>query len=80
MLLKVGVRGLDCTISQSNILTPSFSPPGSETVHGAVDSLPAALQYVGVYHRCLHIPMPEEFLNGAHIVAIFQQVCGERMA
>jgi hypothetical protein len=57
---------------QSNILTPSFSPPGSETVHKAVDSSPAALQHVSVYHRCLYIPMPEEFLNGADTVAIFQ--------
>jgi hypothetical protein len=65
---------------QSNILTPSFIPLGSETVHGAVDPLPTTVQHVGVNHRCLHIPMPEEFLYGADIVAIFQKMCGERMA
>jgi hypothetical protein len=64
---------------QPNSLTPSFSPPDSETVHGAVDPLPATVQHVGVYHRRLHIPMPEEFLNGADIVAIFQEMWGERM-
>jgi hypothetical protein len=65
---------------QYNILTPSFSLPGSETVHGAVDPLPATVQHVGIDHRRLHIPMPEEFLNAADIVAIFQEMCGERMA
>jgi hypothetical protein len=28
-------------------------------------------------HRRLHIPMPEEFLNGADIAAIFQEMRGE---
>jgi hypothetical protein len=32
---------------------------------------------LGVNHRRLHSPMPEEFLNGADIVAIFQQMGGE---
>ena len=62
---------------QSNILTPSFSLVGLETVHGTIDPLPAPVQHVGVDHRRLYIPMPEEFLNGADIVAIFQRVANE---
>jgi hypothetical protein len=64
---------------QSNILTPSFIPLGSETVHGA-DPSPTPVQHVGIDHRRLHVPMPEQFLNGADIVAIFQEMSGERMA
>ena len=63
-----------------NSLTPSCRLPGSETVHGAVDPLPAPVEHVGIDHRCLHIPMPQEFPYGADIVAIFQEMCGERMA
>jgi hypothetical protein len=37
------------------------------------------MQHVGMDHRRLHIPMPEEFLNRADVVAIFQQVRVERV-
>jgi hypothetical protein len=64
---------------QSNILTPRSRSPGSKTVHGTVDPFPATVQHVGVNHRRLHISVSEEFLNCANIIAIFQQVRGERM-
>jgi hypothetical protein len=64
---------------QSNILTPSFSTPGSETIDRAVDSFPPTVQYVGIHHCRFQIPMSEEFLNCADIIAIFQQVCGKRV-
>ena len=54
-------------------------PPGSETVHGAVDPFPAPVQHVGIHHRRFHVPMSEEFLNRADVIAIFQQVRGERV-
>jgi hypothetical protein len=59
---------------QSNILAPSFIPLGSETVHGAVDPFPTPVQHVGVDHRRLHVPMPEQFLNCADGIAVFQQI------
>jgi hypothetical protein len=62
---------------QSNILTPSFSPPGSETIDGAVNPFPAPIEDVGLHHRRLRIPMSEQFLHRANVIAIFQQVCGE---
>jgi hypothetical protein len=51
--------------------------PGSETINGAVDPFPAPIQYMGINHRRLHVPMSEEFLNRANVIAIFQQVSGE---
>jgi hypothetical protein len=27
-----------------------------------------------------HVPVPEQLLNGADVLAVFQQVCGERVA
>jgi hypothetical protein len=65
---------------QSNILTPLFSLPGSETVHGAVDSWRALVQHMGVDHRRLDLVMPEEFLYGAEVITNFQKMCGKRMA
>ena len=64
---------------QSNILTPSCRLPSSETVHGAVDPLPAMVQHVGVDHRRLYIPMPEEFLNGADVISTLQELSSEGM-
>ena len=64
---------------QPNVLTPRCGPPGSQTAHGAVDPFPSPVQRVGIAHRRLHVPMSEEFLNHADIIAIFQQVRGERV-
>lgn len=60
---------------QSNILTTSYIPFGSETFNGAVD--PARHGSAGgVDHRRLHIPMPEQFLNRPDVVAVIQQMRG----
>jgi hypothetical protein len=37
------------------------------------------MQHVGIDQRRLHIPMPEEFLNRADVIAIFQEVRVERV-
>jgi hypothetical protein len=71
---------LGCDIVQSNILTPLCRPPASEAVRGAVNPLPTLFEHVTVSHRRLHVPMPEQFLNGADVLAICQQVRGEQMA
>ena len=73
-------RLLGCSIVPSNILTPPYSRPSSETVHGAVDPFPSSVQYVGIDHCRLHVLMPEQFLNRADIIAIFQEVRGERVS
>jgi hypothetical protein len=65
---------------QPNILTPPYSPPSSETVHGAVDSFAATGRHVDLHQRRFHIPMPEEFLQRAGVSAIFPQGRGERVS
>jgi len=47
-----------------------------ESIHRASDSPPATVQNMGVYHRGAHVGVPEQFLNRADIVAIFQQIRG----
>jgi hypothetical protein len=66
-------------VAQPNTLTVPCRLPGSETVHWTIDPIPASVQHMCAYHRCPHIPMSEEFLNGADVITIFQQVRGERM-
>jgi hypothetical protein len=61
------------------ILTPGYHLPASETVYGAVDPFATPVQHVGVHHLGLYIPMAQEFLNRADVIAIFQKVCGNRM-
>jgi hypothetical protein len=56
---------------QPNILTARCRPPASETIHGAVDPFPASVRDVGIHHPRLHVPMAEEFLNRADVIAIF---------
>ena len=46
------------------------------TAHGET----AALKNMGVNHRSLHILMPQEFLHGADVVAVFEQVGGKAVA
>jgi hypothetical protein len=66
-------------MAQPNTLTVPCRLTGSETVHWTIDPLPTPVQHMCVYHHCLHIPMSEEFLNRADVIAIFQQVRGKRM-
>jgi hypothetical protein len=66
-------------MAQPNTLTVLYRLTGSETVHWTIAPLLASVQHMSVYHGCLHIPMSEEFLNRADVIAIFQQVRGKRM-
>jgi hypothetical protein len=42
-------------------------------------ALTTLIQHMGVDHRRAHIPMTEELLNRANVVAGFQQMRGERV-
>jgi hypothetical protein len=51
-----------------------------ERVEGAADASAACpLQDVGVNHRGLDVGVPEELLDGADVIAVLEEVCGERV-
>ena len=59
-------------------------PPGRdrwqhETVRRAPHTSAATIEDVSVDHGRAHVPMAEELLNGADVIAAFEQVCGERV-
>jgi hypothetical protein len=39
----------------------------------------ATIQYVRVNHGCAYVAVTEEFLHGADVIAIFEQMRGERV-
>ena len=49
-------------------------------VQRAFHSAFVLVQHVRVDHSCPDIRMAEEFLDDAYIVAVFQEVCGKRVA
>jgi len=49
-------------------------------VRRAAAAAAAPVQHVCVDHRCFHIAVDQQFLHRANVVAIGQQVRGERMA
>ena len=52
----------------------------SQDVHGTANSRGAAVQDMSVDHGGLDVAVAEEFLDGADIVAVFEQVGGKGMA
>jgi len=60
-------------------LGPTRRQSDGESVHRASDSSPATVQNMGVYHRGAHVGVPEQFLNRADVVPIFQKMRGEAM-
>ena len=70
---------LGCKTVQPNIPTQLFRPPISETVDGAVDSSPSPVKDVRIDHLHLQATMAQQFLNRADVIAIVQDVRGERM-
>jgi hypothetical protein len=50
-----------------------------QIVERAIHASTALVQHVRVNHRRAHVFMPQQFLDRADIVAVFQQVRGERM-
>lgn len=52
----------------------------SEVIGGAADPPTPTIQDMRVDHRGAHIPMPEQFLDRPDVIAVFQQMRGERMA
>ena len=49
-------------------------------IERAAHALAAALQYMRRDHGCTDILVPQEFLHGTNIIAIFQEVCGEAVS
>ena len=43
------------------------------------DTEARAILHVGIDHCCAQVFVAEEFLHGADIAALFEEVCGERM-
>lgn len=52
----------------------------SGCVERAANSEPGFLEHVGVEHRGGDVFMPEELLDGANVVAVFEQVRGETVS
>jgi len=53
--------------------TPTLGKQGSQSICGAMNSLPSAVQDVDVDHCGTPILVAEEFLDSSDVVAIFQQ-------
>ena len=60
-------------------LWPTRRQADGKSVHWASDSPPATVQDMGVNHGRTDIFVPEQFLNCADVVAIFQKMRGEAM-
>jgi hypothetical protein len=54
--------------------------PPSEPIRRAKHSFAAAIQNVRINHGSAYISMAEQLLNGANVVAVFQQMRCKRMA
>ena len=53
---------------------------GEGDVERAAHGEGAALENVCVNHRCFDILMTQQFLDGADVVSVFEQVCGKAVA
>ena len=49
-----------------------------QPIYGTSDTAAAFIQDVGVYHRRLHALVDEQFLDRPDVVAIHEQMRGER--
>jgi hypothetical protein len=65
---------LGCGILQPNTLQPNTAKrlPHSEAIEGTVYPLTSPIEDMGVDYRRADVPMPEQFLNGADVVAVSQ--------
>ncbi len=46
----------------------------------APDTSRAAVEDMGIDHRRLHVAMTQKLLDGSHVIAAFEQVCGKGIA
>ena len=51
-----------------------------EPIRGAPYAPPAAIENVGVDHGCRNVLVAEKLLHRANVVAVFEQVSGERVS
>jgi len=66
-----GVLGLFCLFPRR---------VGRQGVGWTADAPASAVQHMGVNHRGLHVAVPQQFLHGPDVVAIRQEMRGERVA
>lgn len=52
----------------------------SEPIRGAGDAFAAAIQHLSIDHGRAHIFVPQQFLHGAEVIAVFEQRSGKGMA
>ncbi len=52
----------------------------NQTINGAPYASTVAVQDVGVHHRSADVTVAEELLDGPDVVAILEQVRGERVS
>ena len=57
-----------------------LKPFQSELTRRAVDPTPTPIQDVRVNQRPAHVPVTQQLLDGADVVAGLQELCGKRMA
>lgn len=67
----------DLDISGSGTVRGGARSEEAEAVGGAQDAGRAPVEDVGVDHGGGHVAVAEELLDGADVIAAFEQVCGE---
>ena len=75
---------LGCRRTTPSILAPEGKPPtgpspAEHPVGRALDPARPSVQDVGIDLGCAHVAMTEQLLNRPDVVAILQQVRGERV-
>lgn len=58
----------------------SIVSPDSESIRGASHSLASPVEHLRVDHRRLDVLVAEQLLDGANVVAVFEQMSGKGMA
>jgi hypothetical protein len=71
------VRGERCVGTRGWLGIGETAAAGSKTVGGAGDAEGAAFHDVRIDHRGTNVAVAEEFLDGADVGAVFEQVGGE---
>lgn len=55
-------------------------PAESKGIYGTSNSSSPPIQNVCVDHRCFHVLVAEQFLDGSDVIAVFQQMRGKRVS
>jgi hypothetical protein len=74
---RIIAPGATCTRLQDMCNARAY--PRSQPVGRTLDPQSAPIQHVRVDHRGAHVTMPQQFLHGPDVVAVFEQVRGKRV-